>query len=117
MIFLTSAAVLCALVRFAAPYARDFAASRELAKPEMRYWPKQEVSPDGIWSPEELPEVLKALNGKGSTRILEIGEERIQAAIRGGCTVCSNQACRKIFPKGAPDACDRCKHKFPPPKG
>jgi hypothetical protein len=60
MIFLTSAAVLCALVRFAAPYARDFAASRDLAKPEIRYWPKQEVPPDGIWLPEELPDVVLA---------------------------------------------------------
>lgn len=117
MVFLAGAAMLCALVRFAAPYARDLAASRDLARPDIRYWPKQEVPPDGIWLPEELPEVLKALNGKGSTRILEIGEERIQAAIRGGCAVCPNQACRKIYPNGAPTACDRCQCKFPPPKG
>jgi hypothetical protein len=117
MIFLAGAAAVCALIRFAAPYVKDFAADMELNKPGMRYWPKKEVPPDGIWLPEEIPAVLNALNGKGSTRILEIGEERIQAAIRGGCAVCPNQACKKIFPKGAPATCDRCACKFPPPKG
>lgn len=117
MIFLAGAAAVCALVRFVAPFVRDFAASRDLAKPGMRPFLKEGTFPDGIWLPEELPDVLKALRGEVDKRVLEIGEERIQAAIRGGCPVCPNQACRKIFPKGAPDACDRCQHKFPPPKG
>ena len=117
MITLAALAVTCGLVRLAAPYILDFAASRELAEPDMRYWPKKEVPPDGIWSPEELPNVLKALNGLGDTRILEIGQERIEAAIRGGCAVCPNAACRKIFPGGAPEKCDRCACKFPPSGG
>lgn len=117
MIFLAATALICGGVRLVAPYVRDLAASRELAKPGMRYWPKKEIPPDGIWSPEELPDVLKALNGMGDTRILEIGRERIEAAIRGGCAVCPNSACHKIFPGGAPAACDRCACKFPPPKG
>lgn len=117
MIFLAGAALFCGLVRLAAPYARDFAASRDLAKPTIDYYPKQEVPPDGIWLPEELPDVIRALNGKRDTRILEIGEERIQAAIRGGCAVCPNKACRKLFPKEAPATCNRCNYKFPPPKG
>lgn len=113
MVFLASAALVCALVRLAAPHVRSIAAGRELTKPGMDYVEvaNKLVPVDGVWSPEEMPLVIAALNG-GDQKILEVGKERIDALVRGGCPTCVN--CKKPFPHGRPEYCDRCRHKTHP---
>lgn len=111
MIFLFTAAMACGLVRFAAPHIRDIVASRELAKPGMTYTTAVKAI-DGVWSTKEIPEVLDALKFIGSDEILRIGRERVEALRRGGCPVCSNPNCRKLFPIEVPERCDRCGYKI-----
>lgn len=116
MIFLAAFALTAGLVRMVAPYVKDLAAAKELAKPDMTYTEvaRKVVPVDGIWAPAELPDVIDALNGKDNG-MLEIGKERMDAAIRGGCPHCPS--CKKLFPAGAPPACDRCGHKIDPSTG
>jgi len=119
MLFLAAGMVVCGLVRLAAPHVKSIVAGRELAKPGMTYMEvgRKPVPIDGVWAPEELQAVVDALKGIGDKRILEVGQERVEALIRAGCPVCKNPDCKKLFPVSVPANCDRCGHKMDPPKG
>jgi hypothetical protein len=109
----------CGLLRLVAPHVRSLVASRELARPDMAYMEagRRFAPVDGVWSPAELPRVQDALEGRGDRKILEAGRERAEALIRGGCPVCENADCGKLFPAEVPEHCDRCGHKMPTLKG
>lgn len=117
MIILLGMALVAGIARVAAPAIRTMVIGKELSQPGMTYVEagRKEIAIDGIWAPDEIPLVVSALKGEGDKRVLEVGEERVNAVIKAGCPACPG--CRKIYPGEVPVVCTRCKTKMPTPEG